>query len=289
MDLEVSSKIAIELIIFIVFLAPFLLGIKLLFNYSLFKKKNDNKTDLKVDNLQKKKEKSIDTYIIESPFYGYKVLEIDNGEEWKYFTGKEVYNWLSNDDIDGINWSWNSNNIVEYISNVGLKKKISDIQLYLNKNGTCRFFVEVLEELSEVDKNLIINFIKGQLSDGWGEGNFDYEDEKGEKFELSFWKNDGSWNIKYIEDELFEKFINMFKCQTEKECYKIDLIDETPGILDNKIGGSPYIPIEEEYPFDVKGNPMILLLQVNLKDIKLDGYPNDGIMEIFISQEYNYP
>lgn len=289
MDLEVSSKIAIELIIFIVFLVPFLLGIKLLFNYSIFKKKNDNKTDLKVDNSKKKKEKSINTYIIESPFYGYKVLETENGEEWKYFTGKEVYNWLSNDDIDGINWSWNSNNIVEYISNVSLKKKISDIQLYLNKNGTCRFFVGVLEELSEADKNLIINFIKGQLSDGWGEGNFDYEDEKGEQFELSFWKNDGSWYIKYIEDELFEKFINMFKCQTEKECYKIDLIDETPGILDNKIGGSPYIPIEEEYPLDVKGNPMILLLQVNLKDIKLDGYPNDGIMEIFISQEYNYP
>lgn len=289
MDLDVSSKIAIELIIFIVFLVPFLLGIKLLFNYNIFKKKNDNKADLKVDNSKKTKEKSINTYIIESPFYGYKVLETENGEEWKYFTGKEVYNWLSNDDIDGINWSWNSNNIVEYISNVSLKKKISDIQLYLNKNGTCRFFVEVLEELSEVDKKLIINFIKGQLSDGWGEGNFDYEDEKGEKFKLSFWKNDGSWYIKYIEDELFEKFINMFKCQTEKECYKVDLIEDNPQIMDNKIGGKPYIPINEEYPLDKNGNPMLLLLQVNLKDIKLDGYPKEGILEIFIDQECSYP
>lgn len=296
--IDVSSKIFVEFMILYAFLFFSLIGLKLLFNYSIFKNNtNKNKTDTNKNsnigikpNIKFELPKDVNTYIVEFPFYGFKVFTNDLGkEERKYYNGVEVYNWLSQDDIEGVNWSWNGNNMLEYITDKKLKKKISNISLFINKNGTCRVFIKVLEELKEDEKNQIINFISGQVSDVWGEGNFDYEDEKGEKFELSFWKNDGSWYIKYIDDELFEKFINMFKRQTEKECYKIDLIDETPGILDNKIGGSPYIPIEEEYPLDVKGNPMILLLQVNLKDIKLDGYPNDGIMEIFISQEYNYP
>ena len=39
MEMDISTKIAVELIILFVFLIPFLIGIKLLFNYSIFKKK----------------------------------------------------------------------------------------------------------------------------------------------------------------------------------------------------------------------------------------------------------
>ena len=235
------------------------------------------------------KTKSIDTYIIEIPFYGFKVHENENNEEWKYFNGEEVYKWLSKDDIDEINWSWNNDNMVKYISNPSLKKKISSINLYINKKGTCRFFVKVIEALKEDEKNQIIEFISGQASDGWGNGDFSYEHSNGEKFELSFWKNDNSWYIKYIEDELFEEFINTYKIKTKKDCYKVDLVDMIPNIMDNKIGGNPYLPVNEEYPLDKNGNPMLLLLQINLKDIELDGYPKDGILEIFIDQECSWP
>lgn len=297
MEMDISTKIAVELIILFVFLIPFLIGIKLLFNYSIFKKKTksieknteNNIIESKPNKIKMPKVKSIDTYIVETPFYGFKVQENESNEEWKYFSGEEVYKWLSKEDIDGINWSWNNDNMVEYISNLNLKKKLSSINLYINKNGTCRFFVKVIEELNDEEKNQIINFISGQVSDGWGEGDFSYEDSNGETFELSFWKNDNSWYIKYIEDELFEEFINIYKTKTKKDCYKVDLVDSIPNIMDNKIGGNPYLPVNEEYPLDKNGNPMLLLLQINLKDIELDGYPKDGILEIFIDQECSWP
>ena len=89
----------------------------------------------------------------------------------------------------------------------------------------------------------------------------------------------------------FELVINEYKKLTEKECYNINLIEEEPGILDNKIGGKPYLPIGEEYPIDKFGNPMELLLQINLNDIKLENWPKEGILEIFISlkeDDYEY-
>ena len=89
----------------------------------------------------------------------------------------------------------------------------------------------------------------------------------------------------------FKELIDEYKKLTEKECYSINLIDEEPEILDNKIGGKPYLPIGEEYPIDKFGNPMELLLQINLNDIQLKDWPKSGILEIFISlaeDDYEY-
>lgn len=287
--IDLETKIVIEIIISYLLLLFLILGIKLLFNPKFGESKKKSNINMKDNTLNKKSLEDINTYIIEFPFFGFKVFYSEKGEEWKYYSGKEVYKWLSQEEIDGINWSWNSCNMVEYITNENIKKKISNISLFINKNGTCRIFVKVLKDLNDKEKKLIIDFMTGQISDGWGEGNFCFKDENGEEFTLSFWKNDENWYIKYIEDELFDELVNEFKKKTKKDCYKIDLIDETPNVLDNKIGGNPYIPIEEEYPLDRNGKPMILLLQVNLKDIKIEGYLNDGIFEIFISQDYDYP
>ena len=60
-------------------------------------------------------------------------------------------------------------------------------------------------------------------------------------------------------------------------------------ILENKIGGHPYLPVGEEYPCDSNGNPMALLLQINLKDIDLENYPKQGILEIFTDVDVDYP
>ncbi len=90
-------------------------------------------------------------------------------------------------------------------------------------------------------------------------------------------------------EQKFNKVIELFKKETEKECYKIELLDEEPSILDNKIGGKPYLPVGEDYPKDKDGNYLALLLQVNLKDINLEGYPKKGILEIFTDSNVDYP
>ena len=90
-------------------------------------------------------------------------------------------------------------------------------------------------------------------------------------------------------DEKFLKAVNLFKEKTEKECYGIEVVNETPSILDDKIGGTPYIPVGEKYPTDKDGNPLALLLQVNLKNIDLKGYPKKGILEIYTDSKVDYP
>lgn len=90
-------------------------------------------------------------------------------------------------------------------------------------------------------------------------------------------------------NEKFNNIIEKFKEFTKKDCFKIDIIDEIPGIFDNKIGGNPYLPVGIEYPKDNGGNYMPLLLQINLKDIELDGYPKEGIVEIYTDKDVDYP
>lgn len=90
-------------------------------------------------------------------------------------------------------------------------------------------------------------------------------------------------------NEKFEKVIDLFKERTKKDCYKIICLDDEPSIMDNKIGGVPYYPIHEVYPVDKDGNPMALLLQVNLAEIDLEDYPKEGILEVFIDSKLNWP
>ena len=89
--------------------------------------------------------------------------------------------------------------------------------------------------------------------------------------------------------EKFRKAVDLYKNATQKDCYSVKIVKGRPSILDNKIGGDPYLPVGEVYPTDEKGNPLALLLQVNLKDIKLEGYPNSGILEIFTDAEMGWP
>ena len=89
--------------------------------------------------------------------------------------------------------------------------------------------------------------------------------------------------------ESAKKVISEFKKLTEKPCYEIEVIEGNPDILDDKLGGKPYLPEGEKYPTDEKGNKLALLLQINLKKIDLENYPKKGILEIFTDSENNYP
>lgn len=85
-------------------------------------------------------------------------------------------------------------------------------------------------------------------------------------------------------DKNLNKIIEEFKILTQKPCYQVELVNGEPLIFDDKIGGKPYLPIGEQYPLDKNGNPMALLLQVNLRNVKdLRGFPREGVLEIFVS------
>ena len=86
-----------------------------------------------------------------------------------------------------------------------------------------------------------------------------------------------------------KKVLEEYKNRTAKECYEIKVIpDEEPSILDDKLGGTPYFPANETYPVDSEGNPMELILQVDLGNIDLDIFPNKGILSVF-TDGLNYP
>lgn len=89
--------------------------------------------------------------------------------------------------------------------------------------------------------------------------------------------------------EKFLEAIEIFKRKTEKECYRVDYVEKEADILEDKIGGRPYLPVGEKYPISKSGTPMGLLLQVNLKNIDLKGYPKEGILEIFMDSEFGWP
>ena len=91
------------------------------------------------------------------------------------------------------------------------------------------------------------------------------------------------------DEQKMTNLLNELKKMTEKECYEIITLKEFPDILDDKICGIPYLPKGEIYPKDSNGNPMPLLIQVNLKNIFLENFPNKGILEIFWGQELDYP
>lgn len=85
------------------------------------------------------------------------------------------------------------------------------------------------------------------------------------------------------------KFVEKLKQKTAKECCIVDIVDGTPDIMDNKIGGIPYLPVGEKYPKSKDGKDLALLLQINCKDIGLPDYPTEGILEIFTDQSFTWP
>lgn len=83
--------------------------------------------------------------------------------------------------------------------------------------------------------------------------------------------------------EDIQKIIEEYKRKSQIPYYEIIFINEFPDILDDKIGGIPYLPIGEEFPRDSENLLMYPLLQINFKHIELDNFPKKGILIIFIS------
>jgi uncharacterized protein YwqG len=74
---------------------------------------------------------------------------------------------------------------------------------------------------------------------------------------------------------------------------KLPHINVTPIIgptmlWDSKLRGVPYYPKELPWPTDPRGEPLVMLAQINFADMPpLAGYPNEGILQLYISTGYD--
>ncbi|PGF09780.1 hypothetical protein COM59_06365 [Bacillus pseudomycoides] len=50
-------------------------------------------------------------------------------------------------------------------------------------------------------------------------------------------------------------------------------------IFESEFGGYPYVPIHHEYPKDSNGQPMMLLVQLNFREIPhIESVPKKGLL-----------
>ena len=73
--------------------------------------------------------------------------------------------------------------------------------------------------------------------------------------------------------------------RTTTEHYRLVLNEERhPAITDSKIGGKPYWPADMDYPTDHRGEPMLMVMQINCGDAGLKApLPEQGMLQWFIS------
>lgn len=86
---------------------------------------------------------------------------------------------------------------------------------------------------------------------------------------------------------ILSEFINELEV-LKLESVKIKAIPVKDGIpmsiTESKFLGIPYLPLEYGYPQDKKGNPMILIAQINFSEIPyIKNYPDKGILQFFVS------
>ena len=212
---DTNSNTSLTLGILFFLLIP--INIILLILILVTKGKNIKIQKLPNEALNKQPKKDIlKSYIIEFPFYG--VRGDGDEEEEVYFEGNKTYKWFDDSIIEAINSSWNESNMTDFIFEKELKSKIQDMQLFICTDGTCKIIISIFEELTALEKEYLLDFVRGQASDGWGEGNFDFEDSNGKSFRISFWKKDNDWYIKYIDEDMSTLLFKKFKQITEKDC-----------------------------------------------------------------------
>ncbi|KAF6200721.1 hypothetical protein GE061_005165 [Apolygus lucorum] len=71
---------------------------------------------------------------------------------------------------------------------------------------------------------------------------------------------------------------------TAKDALRVKL---TPAkdlpLWQSKVGGTPYMPVNADYPKGPAGDPLKLLAQINLSEIpRLPGYPESGILQFYL-------
>lgn len=138
------------------------------------------------------------------------------------------------------------------------------------ERGNVIAMLEIAKYYQRRDENKFLKYVNLAIENKSQEANEMLKDFKKEK------------ECKIIANEILEKI----KERTNKECYEFVLNANEPSVLDSKIGGKPYLPIDERYPTSKDGSPMALLIQINFKGINLKNYPKDGIFQVFSNQDF---
>ncbi|CAD5121133.1 unnamed protein product [Dimorphilus gyrociliatus] len=79
--------------------------------------------------------------------------------------------------------------------------------------------------------------------------------------------------------------------KSKLEYVKVIICDEKVkvDIDDSKLGGYPCLPKNIEYPYDSKGNPLILQAQLNFNEIPtLNSYPKTGLLQFYLALDDVY-
>lgn len=67
---------------------------------------------------------------------------------------------------------------------------------------------------------------------------------------------------------------------------RFTLVAEPATPFDSKVGGTPYLPQDFDYPANTRGNPMALLAQINFEQMPaLPHFPRTGMLQFFIENE----
>ena len=78
-----------------------------------------------------------------------------------------------------------------------LSEKIVNMKMKFLENGYINITIFVRDRLLDEEKQMLLKDITGQLSDGWGKGDFEFERDTGETYEIVFWKYE-EWNLNYV-------------------------------------------------------------------------------------------
>lgn len=152
----------------------------------------------KKKNITSEKNNIVEDYNVKFPFYVNvykKDFNEESGDEPIELKEEEAYKFLTNDKIEEICFDFESSELYQYWD--GLNKKIVNMKMQFLENGFIKVTIFVRDNLTDDDKQKLLKLISGQMSDGWGEGNFEYTNENNNEYRVIFWKyND--WNIEYI-------------------------------------------------------------------------------------------
>jgi len=91
-------------------------------------------------------------------------------------------------------------------------------------------------------------------------------------------------------EEIADEIIKRLKEKTSRKCLNFSVSSEKVGLMGNKIGGVPFMPKGSEYPVNpLNGEKLYLLAQLNFETLpRLDNYPERGILQFFIEDDYMY-
>lgn len=70
--------------------------------------------------------------------------------------------------------------------------------------------------------------------------------------------------------------------RTMTYCTRLEVTEDKPTIFESKVGGMGYVPHDGTIPEDKKGRQLRLLAQIDCSEVKLDEFPESGLLQFWI-------